>query len=99
MVRPSLRDDPANRLELLTGLFHVLSLEFQLDAFAHMRLFDARHAQMLDRAAHRVALWIEDARPRTNNDLSSNHALKLSPHHEPCRVSCSFLGRHGPSPD
>ena len=49
------------------------TLQFQLDAFADVGLFDGGDAEVLDGAANRVPLRVKDAFAWTDDDLGSNH--------------------------
>jgi hypothetical protein len=63
----------ANGFKLRARGSDIIAFQFQLDAFADVGLFDGGDAEVLDGAANRVALGVEDAFARADDDLGSNH--------------------------
>jgi hypothetical protein len=62
-----------DRLKLRARGGDIVTFQFQLDAFADVSLFDGGDAEVLDGAANRVTLGIEDAFAWADDDLGSNH--------------------------
>jgi hypothetical protein len=63
----------ADRLKLRARGSDVVAFQFQLDAFADVGLFNSGDAEVLDGAANRVSLGVEDAFAWADDDLGSNH--------------------------
>jgi hypothetical protein len=65
----------ADRLKLCAGRGHIVAIKFQLDALPDMGLLDGGDAEVLDGAANRVPLRVEDAFAWADDDLGSDHGF------------------------